>query len=188
MTMKKVTTLLFIILFTIPFGFSQEKPAAADEIMEKAIKVAKKEDKAVFLIFHASWCGWCKKMDASMNDDSCKDYFNDSFVTIHMVVKESRDNKHLENPGAEELLAKYKGDESGIPFWIIFDNKGSLIADSFIRAEGVSVDEPGSNIGCPALDNEVAAFIQKLKLSSLMTEDEEVKITERFKKNNIRTN
>ena len=57
-----------------------------------------------------------------------------------------------------------------------------------MRAEGVSVDEPGSNIGCPALDNEVAAFIQKLKLSSLMTEDEEVKITERFKKNNIRTN
>jgi thiol-disulfide isomerase/thioredoxin len=185
--MKRATTLMLIILFTISFGFSQEKPATADEIMEKAIKVAKKENKAVFLMFHASWCGWCKKMDAAMNDDSCKEYFNNSFVTIHMVVKESKDNKHLENPGADELLAKYKGDRSGIPFWLIFDNKGSLIADSFMRAEGVSADEPGSNIGCPAQENEVAAFIKKLKLASSMTEDEEVKITERFKKNNIRT-
>lgn len=185
--MKKATTLMLFVLFTISFGFSQEKPATADEIMENALKVAKKENKAVFLIFHASWCGWCKKMDAAMNDESCKEYFDKSFVSIHMVVKESRDNKHLENPGAGELLSKYKGDRSGIPFWLIFDNKGSLITDSFMRAEGVSADEPGKNIGCPALDHEVAAFIEKLKLASIMTEDEELKITERFKKNNIRT-
>ena len=185
--MKRATTLMLIILFTISFGFSQEKPATADEILEKAIKVAKKENKAVFLMFHASWCGWCKKMDASMNDDACKEYFDNSFVTIHVVAKESKDNKHLENPGADELLVKYKGDRSGIPFWLIFDNKGSLIADSFIRGEGVSADEPGSNIGCPALESEVAAFISKLKLASSMTEDEEVKITERFKMNNTRT-
>jgi thiol-disulfide isomerase/thioredoxin len=185
--MKRAITLMLIILFTISSGFSQEKPATADEIMEKAIMVATKENKAVFLVFHASWCGWCKKMVASMNDDSCKEYFNNNFVTIHMVVKESKDNKHLVNPGAYELLANYKGDRAGIPFWLIFDNKGSLIVDSFMRAEGVSAKEPGSNIGCPALDNEVAAFIKKLKLASSMTEDEEVRITERFKKNNIRT-
>lgn len=143
--MKKATTLMLIILFTISFGFSQEKPATSEEIMENAIKVAKKENKAVFLIFHASWCGWCKKMDAAMNDDSCKEYFNNSFVTIHMVVKESKENKHLENPGADELLAKYKGDRSGIPFWLIFDNKGGLIADSFMRADGVSADCRFSN-------------------------------------------
>ena len=183
--MKRATILILIILFTISFGFSQEKPATADEIMEKAIKVAKKENKAVFLMFHASWCGWCKKMDASMNDDSCKEYFNNSFVTIHLVTKESKDNKHLENHGSDELLAKYKGDKSGIPFWLIFDNKGSLIADSFMRGEGVSADEPGSNIGCPGLENEVTAFINKLKLASSMTEDEEVKIKKRFKENNI---
>ena len=56
-----------------------------------------------------------------------------------------------------------------------------------MRPEGVSADEPGSNIGCPAQDNEVAAFIEKLKLVSSMTEDEEAKITERFKKNSINT-
>ena len=104
-----------------------------------------------------------------------------------MVVHESGGNEHLETHGADELLAKYKGDMAGIPFWLIFDNEGNLITDSFIREEGVSIDEPGINIGCPGLDNEVAAFIKKLKLASSMTEDEEVKLTERFKKNNIRT-
>ena len=184
--MRRATTLMIIILYPILFCFSQEKPATADEIMEKAITVAKTENKAVFLIFHASWCGWCKRMDAAINDASCVDYFNKNFVIIHLDVQESPENKQLENPGAEELLAKYRGDRSGIPFWLIFDNKGSLITDSFIRAEGVSADEPGSNIGCPAQENEVAAFINKLKLASSMTEDEEVKLTERFKKNNTR--
>ena len=185
--MSRTTTLVLIFLLTISFGFSQEKPSTADEIMETAMKVAKQENKAVFLVFHASWCGWCKRMDAAMNDDSCVEYFNNNFVTIHMVVHESRENKHLENPGAVELLAKYKGEGYGIPFWLIFHNQGNLITDSFMRPEGVSADEPGSNIGCPAQDNEVAAFIEKLKLVSSMTEDEEAKITERFKKNSINT-
>ena len=184
--MRRATILMIIILFPISFCFSQEKPAPADEIMEKAIADANKENKAVFLIFHASWCGWCKKMEAAMNDASCADYFNKNFVTVHLDVQESPENKHLENPGAEELLAKYKGDRSGIPFWLIFDNKGGLITDSFIRAEGVSADEPGSNIGCPARENEVAAFINKLKLASSMTEDEQVKLTERFERNSTR--
>jgi len=181
--MKKATTLMLIILFTISVGFSQEKPATADEILGKAIKIAQKENKAVFLIFHASWCGWCKRMDAAMNDDSCVEYFNKNFVIAHLVVHEVPDNEYLENPGADELLAKYKGDMAGIPFWLIFDNEGNLITDSFIREEGVSTDEPGTNIGCPGLDNEVAAFIKKLKLASSMTEDEELRLTERFKKN-----
>jgi len=185
--MSRTITLVLIFLFTISSGFSQEKPSTADEIMERAIKVAQKENKAVLLIFHASWCGWCKRMDAAMNDNSCAEYFNNNFVTVHMTVHESAENKHLENPGAVELLAKYKGEGYGIPFWLIFDNQGRLITDSFMRAEGVGADEPGSNIGCPAQENEVAAFIGKLKLASSMTEDEEAKITERFKMNNTST-
>lgn len=178
---------MLIIFLAISVGISQEKAPSSDELMEKAFMLAKKENKAVFLIFHASWCGWCKKMDAAMNDESCREYFNSNFVTIHLVAEESKDNKHLVNPGADKLLAKYNGDRAGIPFWLIFDNEGSLIVDSFVRADGVTEDEPGSNIGCPAKEDEVAAFIKKLKLVSSMTEDEELKITERFKQTNIRT-
>ena len=176
--MKKTILLLTLLIFLIPASYSQEKPSSADEIMQEAMKIAKKEKKDIFLMFHASWCGWCKRMDAAMKDESCKDFFDNNFVTIHMVVKESAANKHLENPGADELLAKYNGDKAGIPFWLIFDRKGKLIADSF--------KTPGdlrSNIGCPAQDEEIAAFISKLKLAAKMSEAEENSILERFKQN-----
>ena len=176
--MKKVVLLFVMAVIFSPATFSQEKPSSADEIMKEAMKIATKEKKDVFLMFHASWCGWCKRMDAAMKDESCKDFFDANFVTVHMVVKESSANKHLENPGANEFLAKYKGDQSGIPFWLIFDNKGTLIADSFMTPGDLK-----SNIGCPAQDNEIAAFVSKLKLAAEMSPGEENSITERFKQN-----
>ena len=176
--MKKILLLLLVSAFIVSVSYAQDTPPSADEIMAKAIKQAKKEKKDIFLMFHASWCGWCKRMDAAMKDDSCKDYFDNNFITIHMVVKESAANKNLENPGAAEFLAKYKGDKSGIPFWLIFDKKGEMIADCFMGEEGST-----SIIGCPASEEEVKLFIERLKVAGPVTADEEKAITARFRKN-----
>ena len=184
--MKIKLSLIILLAAIMPVINAQEKPATADEIMNMAIKQASNEGKSIFLMFHASWCGWCKKMDASLKDEACGDYFDKKFVVIHMVVKEAADKKHLENPGAEELLAKYNGDKSGIPFWLILDSKGNLIEDSFIRAEGVGLDKPGSNIGCPAQDEEVTIFIEKLKKAESMSAEDAGKIAARFKMNSSR--
>src|SRR5262245_59579866 len=97
-------------------SFAQHDPLSADEIMREAMQTAAKENKNVFVIFHASWCGWCHKMDTSINDKTCKDFFYKNYVIRHLVVDESRDKKALENPGADELRAKYHGDNEGIPF------------------------------------------------------------------------
>ena len=181
--MKLKTILILTMLIVAPVTFAQETPASADQIMKEALLKASKENKAVLLMFHASWCGWCKKMDASMKDEATRDFFDKNYVIAHMVVKESPQNKNLENPGAEEFLAKYHGDKSGIPFWLIFDKNGKLMADSFIRDEGVGMDQPGSNIGCPAQEDEIMAFIDKLKTTSSPTKAEEAAIIERFKQN-----
>ena len=63
-----------------------------------------------------------------------------------------------------DTTKKYKGEESGIPFWLIFDKDGKLLEDSF--------DSNGQNLGCPATEEEVAEFVSKLENTSDMTEKE----------------
>ena len=139
-----------------------------------AYKQAAKENKNVFVIFHASWCGWCKKMDASMNDATTKKYFNDSYVTVHLTVQETPENKKLENPGAAEYLKTLKGETAGLPFFVILNNTGKVLEDSF---------ENGGNIGCPASESEVAAFIILLKNTSTINKEGLETIAARFKQN-----
>lgn len=182
--MKIINVLITLIALLIFNGVSaQEKPDPADKILGDAYKLAAKEKKNVFLMFHASWCGWCKKLDASINDPSCSDYFQKNFVIIHLTVLESKDKKNLENPGATELYTKYAGENSGIPFFLIYNSKGTLLSDSKIRPDGEGLDKPGQNLGCPASDEEVTTFIKILKKVSVITPAEEKAITERFIKN-----
>jgi len=186
--MKRATAFILFLLMSVMFIQAQDAPASADDIMNKAIKIAKKEKKDIIVMFHASWCGWCKRMDAAMMDETCKDFFNDNFVITHMVVMEHGEKAKLDNPGAKEMMDKYHGAKSGIPFWLIFNKKGELITDSFIRKDGVGMDQAGSNIGCPAQDNEIAAFIEKLKLATKVSPEMEEAITLRFRKNNPANN
>ena len=60
MNLKIIFTLaLTIIIFN--FSSAQEKPKSADEILKTTFEQAKLENKNVIIMFHASWCGWCKK-------------------------------------------------------------------------------------------------------------------------------
>src|SRR3954447_17167775 len=97
---------------------AQEKPVSADAVVKEACSRAGQENKNVLIIFHASWCGWCHRMDSSINDPSCREFFQKSYVIRHLTVYESEKNKNLENPGALEMLTHYHGNDQGIPFWL----------------------------------------------------------------------
>jgi thioredoxin-related protein len=178
----KTFSLLLALFLGATLLKAQAPPLPADEILKEAYQHAAKEKKNVFIMFHASWCGWCRKMDTSMNDKAVKKFFDDNYVIRHLVVYESKGKENLENPGALELLARYKGNDQGIPYWFIFDKDGKLLADSKMRSPGAEPGQ-GDNTGCPASEKEVQYFTDVLKKTSSMNEAQLKIIYARFREN-----
>ena len=181
--MKKYLFLFFAMLLATTIAFAQTAMPSTDEVMSKAYAQAKKENKKVLVMFHASWCGWCKKMEASIAEPNLKKFFDDNYVIARLDVMERKGKEDLENPGSLAFMTKYKGEKAGLPFWFISDASGKKLADSQIRPAGAALDTYGENVGCPAADNEVAFFAQILKNTSKLTDKEIAMISERFAKN-----
>jgi len=164
-----------VIAFVYAFTSLPQSTPTADAILKEARATAAKENKNVMVIFHASWCGWCHKMDTSLNDPSVKDFFQKNYVITHLVISESKDKRNLENPGAAELNKQWGGANQGIPFWVVMDKNGTILADS--------QKKPGENVGCPATAEEVQHIINVLKTTSSITDDQIVKVEKRFRRN-----
>jgi len=161
-------------------SIAQEQPKPADKIFKEACSLAKTENKKVMIIFHASWCGWCKRMDSLMNMPELKPLFEKSFVTEHMVVLESKGKKDLENPGAEAFMNENGGEKQGIPFWLIFNDRGKLLSDSRMPSKDKAGKDILANTGCPADPGEVDYFIKVLKKTTSLTDPELASIAKKF--------
>ncbi len=178
--MKHASTLFLALLLLAATAFAQSKQPSAEAVLKEASAQATREHKKVFIIFHASWCGWCHRMDSIMANAECKKLFADNFVIRHLTVQEAKGKEHLENPGGTQMMEKYQGKGKGIPFWLIFDAKGKLVADCLMRPEGVGLDKPGENTGCPATKEEVAHFVKVLKQTTTLNTDQLATIEKNF--------
>jgi thiol-disulfide isomerase/thioredoxin len=140
----------------------------AQEVMARAEAKAKAEQKAIFVHFGASWCGWCKRLDAFLDRPDIKPVFEKYFVPVKLVVQENDQNKRLENPGADALLKQYGG-PAGLPYSAFVDAKGSLILNSKLR---------GENIGYPAQPAEIDHFVHMMKKASPGMSPDDLKTVE----------
>lgn len=159
--MKFFRIFLLAGLLAFQLNFAQEK---AEVVLKNAFNEAKSKNKNVLLVFHASWCKWCHVMEKNMSLPETKPIFEKKFVTAYVDVQEMGEKKKLENPGGEELMAKYKGKDAGLPFWLVLNPKGEVLADSF--------NDKNENLGCPSTAEEVNLFAAKLKKSSKMSDGE----------------
>jgi thioredoxin-related protein len=183
----KLIPLLLLFSFATGFAKAQDVPAA-DTILENAYRQAAAQNKNILVIFHASWCGWCHKMNNALNDKECKKILESNYVMVRLDVEESKDKKELENPGADVIKKKYHGEEAGLPFWLVIDKTGKLLADSYIRKPGVAKDKPGNNIGCPTSEEEIEIFIGILQKNAAISDSKLQVIARRFKNNKQITN
>lgn len=174
--MKKILIASFICVLCCGAARAQKTPPTAEEIINATVAKAKKEHKKALVLFHASWCEWCKKMDASINAPACKKYFKKNFVIGVIDVFETGSKAALDNAGGDLMYEAYGGD-NGLPFWLIFDGDGNLLADANISANG--------NVGCPSEEADVNAFVNLLKKYTPMTDAEAKAVHDRFVKNKV---
>lgn len=174
--MTKKLLLAIAAILSVLYSTAQSA-ATADDLLKEACSRAGKENKKVMVIFTASWCGWCHRMKKNMEEADVKPFFNQQFETLLITVLESPDKKSLETPGGAAFFTKYGGDGKGIPFWLVFDKNGNLLADS-MKPDGSP--EGKANTGCPYEKDEVAYFIEVLKKTTTLNEDQLRIISQRF--------
>lgn len=168
-----VFSMISFLLISIPVTRAQaETPAPAKQVMDTALKEASVTKKNVFVIFHATWCSWCKRLDAALTDPEVKKVVESYYVITHLDVMERGENEQtVENPGGKEIMKDLGGEKSGLPFYAVLDPSGKKLADSNVM--------PGnSNIGFPGSPEEIAAFDKILKQTApRMTEKERTIVT-----------
>jgi thiol-disulfide isomerase/thioredoxin len=154
---------------------------SADSVISAACREAAATHRKVFVIFHASWCGWCHRMDSIMKAPVCKPLFDKTYVIAHLVILEMGDKKPLMNPGAIDLYTKYAGPKGqGIPFFLIIGPDGKVIQDSRIKPEGAAPGSEGNNTGCPDSQEELTYFIRVLHETSDLSDAELATIRAQF--------
>lgn len=181
----KKSLLLCLFILSISYTvFSQETTNAANIIKEATIK-AQKERKQVLVLFRASWCGWCRRMDSLMTKSTLAKTFDKHFVLARITVMEYRpERKKNITPGGMELFAKYGGGTSaGIPYWVVLDSNGKLLANS--RLKGATEDLTGTNgdnVGGPLKPASITYFTTVLKRTADFSPEEIEVVKEVFGK------
>lgn len=175
---------IFFFLCLLSVGVRAQQTQGADTVLAQARAQAAAGQGKILLIFHASWCGWCHRMDSIIERTECKPLFDKSYVVCHLDVMEMPAKKSLENPGAIDFYNKYTGNDKGmgLPFWVVLDASGTVLADSRLKDDGIAPTGKGASIGCPAEPNEVAYFAKVLKGTTALTDAEINTIATHFRK------
>ncbi|HVN47851.1 MAG TPA: thioredoxin family protein [Bacteroidota bacterium] len=172
--MKKIIfpIVLLLVHSTMVTAGQSVKPDSAQAILRAAVEQANASHKTVLVMFHASWCSWCRRLDAALMSPELQSIIKEHFVLTHIDVMERKEKiDSLENPGGVALMKTWGGEKSGLPFLVFLDVRGNKAGDSNVMPDH-------QNIGYPGSEEEIAAFVLLLKKNApRITEQQLVQIT-----------
>ena len=176
--MKHINIILVAICLFSSWTFSQNEPPPAANVLLQSAMTKAAGQKAVFVIFHASWCKWCTRLDHVLDTMVVKDIVDKYFVTLHIDVLERGEKIQVfENPNGQKLLEQFGGKDAGLPFYAFLDAHKKLIGNSNVMSKN-------ENIGYPGSTDEINAFMKLIKKAApRMTRKEESIIVDCLQKN-----
>jgi thiol-disulfide isomerase/thioredoxin len=125
----------------------------AQQMLDEALAKAQAEDKRVFFILSASWCGPCRMLARFLAPH--KSELEKHFVFVKLDV--SRDEH------AGELRERFKESASGgVPWYCILNAEDAKVLCTSNVPEA-NPSSGNSNMGFPTLPNEVEHFVGMLK-------------------------
>ncbi|SMC66217.1 hypothetical protein SAMN02746065_106190 [Desulfocicer vacuolatum DSM 3385] len=140
MKYKKRTITLILLACSLTFAWAAT-PEKTTRITwttyEKGMAMAEKQNKKIFLYFHADWCTYCKKMElTTFKDKGIIDYLNKNYIAI--TVDSDREKKIASRFGVRGLpttwfLKSDSGKLSSMPGYI--DANRLLTILKFINTE-----------------------------------------------------
>ncbi|MEW6336780.1 MAG: thioredoxin family protein [Acidobacteriota bacterium] len=147
--MRRTAILAPVLFLSVAAAAGAETPRPAGELLAQASATAHASGRNVMVAFHASWCGYCRKLKALLADPDFANTFRNSYEVVWLDVLEREGKEHLENPGGRELMSTLGG-SGGLPFVAVLTPDGGL---------------KGTNdgIGYPVAPAEIDAFLAMLK-------------------------
>jgi thiol-disulfide isomerase/thioredoxin len=139
-----------------PLSPSLAAPPDAAKVLGDASAEARRSGRNVLVLFHASWCGWCKQMEAFTHVAAVDAILTRHFEVVWLDVQERGTARSLENPGGNELMNQLGGRQAGLPFFATVDPASTLLANSIVPSTG-------RNAGFPQTGLEIQQFLNVLK-------------------------
>ena len=160
--MRKINVCAALLWFVSCLSAVAQKPPDAHQVLAQAEVQASQQQKNILLIFGASWCKYCRQLDAFVEAPEIQPILAKHFVIARLnVYEELGRSPQLNNPKSEQLVREFgNADVGGLPFIVFLAPDGKLIVNSNRPGKG---KDKGGNIGYPVEPKEIDWFMVMIK-------------------------